>query len=259
MPKHRIKKWHLTITVVGLLAATILVYQAYFKFYIPFQVQQQRSYPVHGIDVSHHQHSIDWSSVKHAALAFAYIKATEGATYQDTSFTTNWNGARDNQLLPGAYHFFTFCRSGADQASNYLTALSRVKQRYPSLPPAVDIELEGNCPLTLTQEQLTVELSNFLYQVHQVTGCKPVIYTTEKFYNAYLAADFSRYPLWLRSLHQPPSAALNGQWKLWQYTHSSKVQGIETLVDQNVFYGSHQQFKAMHCQPLTHQKLKTKP
>ena len=48
-----------------------------------------------GIDVSHHQGSIDWKKVKRAKpdLAFVYVKCTEGKDYVDPKFKVNAEGA----------------------------------------------------------------------------------------------------------------------------------------------------------------------
>src|SRR5262245_5178777 len=67
-----------------------------------------RSDHVVGVDLSHHQGRIDWGKVRASKAAFAFIKATEGATFTDPAFATNWSGARDAGVLRGAYHFFTF-------------------------------------------------------------------------------------------------------------------------------------------------------
>src|SRR5262245_40181704 len=39
-----------------------------------------------GIDVSHFQGTINWTSVHNAGTQFAYMKATEGTTFKDPSF-----------------------------------------------------------------------------------------------------------------------------------------------------------------------------
>ncbi len=50
-------------------------------------------YKVRGIDVSSYQQQINWKSVAQTGeYAFAYIKATEGTTYQDAYFQENWHG-----------------------------------------------------------------------------------------------------------------------------------------------------------------------
>ena len=46
---------------------------------------------IFGIDVSHHQGNINWNKVKKwedNSIQFAYIKATEGATYKNNSKTS---------------------------------------------------------------------------------------------------------------------------------------------------------------------------
>src|SRR6516165_7639969 len=73
-----------------------------------------------GVDVSGHQGDIDWLSLAAGGVAFAYIKATEGGDFRDKQFQKNWDGARTAGMLRGAYHFFTQCRSGADQATNFI-------------------------------------------------------------------------------------------------------------------------------------------
>src|SRR5690349_22453574 len=47
------------------------------------------AYPVHGIDVSHYQAGITWSSVASDGIAFAILKATGGQTYVDPRFAYN--------------------------------------------------------------------------------------------------------------------------------------------------------------------------
>src|SRR6478672_1526789 len=58
------------------------------------------------------------------------------------TFARNLAGAQAAGLVVGAYHFFTFCRPGAEQAANFLKAVPRDR---PMLPPAVDVEFVGNC------------------------------------------------------------------------------------------------------------------
>ena len=80
-------------------------------------------FPVHGVDVSHHQGPIDWRAVAGDGVAFAYVKASQGSRNQDPLFAANWQGARAAGLAVGAYHYFTFCRSGSAQAANFLAAV----------------------------------------------------------------------------------------------------------------------------------------
>ena len=58
-----------------------------------------------GIDVSSHNEHINWSLVKNYGIECAYIKATEGTTYQDSYLNSHYNGAKSVGLLTGFYHF----------------------------------------------------------------------------------------------------------------------------------------------------------
>jgi glycosyl hydrolase family 25 len=59
---------------------------------------------------------VDWGKVAKSDVAFAILKATEGGDYVDETFARNLAGAEAAGLVVGAYHFFTFCRPGEEQA-----------------------------------------------------------------------------------------------------------------------------------------------
>src|SRR5690348_641437 len=141
-----------------------------------------------GIDVSAHQGQVDWAAVAGDGVSSAYLKATEGATFQDPAFATNWRGARAAGLEVGAYHFFTLCRSGQEQARNLLDTLSSVGgvDDQGSLPVVVDLELGGNCSARPPRAQVQAEIQAFTDAVEAETG-RPVTY--------YLLGPFEdRYP-----------------------------------------------------------------
>src|ERR1051325_6657515 len=59
-----------------------------------------------GIDVSSYQgSSINWSSVKNSGVVFAWAKATEGQTVNDSDFTINETHEKPAAFSMGAYHF----------------------------------------------------------------------------------------------------------------------------------------------------------
>ena len=77
-------------TVIAVLLAVGLYQTGILQFNRPSRSQD----PVRGIDVSHHQGSIDWTQVASAKIAFAFIKATEGRDFVDPLFAVNWREAR---------------------------------------------------------------------------------------------------------------------------------------------------------------------
>src|SRR5512138_1505945 len=47
-----------------------------------------------GIDVSKWQDTINWTSVKNAGIAYAFIRLSDGANTKDARFAANWSGAK---------------------------------------------------------------------------------------------------------------------------------------------------------------------
>src|SRR6478672_10021581 len=60
-----------------------------------------------GIDVSHYQLTINWTSVKNAGIAFSWAKATDGATSggDDAYFVSNVTNGKAAGVPMGAYHY----------------------------------------------------------------------------------------------------------------------------------------------------------
>src|SRR5690348_9950938 len=58
-----------------------------------------------GIDVSSYQGSPNWGSIKSCGWQFAFAKATEGVSINDSSYRYNINNAKANGVYVGAYHF----------------------------------------------------------------------------------------------------------------------------------------------------------
>lgn len=213
---------------VSILLACVLAAGGYLYFmgYSP----DRSSYPVRGIDVSNHQGAIDWPRVAAADVAFAIIKATEGGDFVDKSFARNLEGARSAGLAAGAYHFFTFCRPGADQAANFIATVPRDR---PLLPPVVDIEFGGNCPDRPSSEKFAAELKAFLDPVEAAFGKPAIVYAIGEAADAYggVIPDRRR---WVRSLAMHPG---HEDWLYWQYHNKGRVDGIEGNVDLNVLQG----------------------
>jgi len=190
----------------------------------------ERHYPFQGIDVSHHQGHIDWSKLPRQGVDFAYIKATEGADHADGRFSINWRAAHAAGIRRGAYHFFTLCRSGRDQAAHFVR---HVPAEAAALPPAVDLEFPGNCRHRPSRAKFHKELGDFLRIVEARYGKRAVLYLTPHFDKRYrVSANFER-PLWLRSLGSKPRFGARG-WNIWQTSSSRRLDGVRGRVDWNV-------------------------
>lgn len=201
--------------------------------------------PIRGVDVSHYQGDIDWDILAKEDIKFAYIKATEGSQYKDEMFDANWEKAKNCGLRIGAYHFFSLDSPGKNQAENFCSTVTAVEGM---LPPVVDIEPYGNYqnPEGLDKEKMITELDAYLKAVESFYGTKPVIYTTEEWWQV-LQEDFGGYNLWIRNVYGKPDSSTN--WTFWQYSNRhvlSGYSGEERYIDMNVFSGDEKEFDSYH-------------
>jgi lysozyme len=180
----------------------------------------------YGIDVSHHQGRIGWKEVAADEVAFAYIKATEGGDFLDDRFVANWAAAGEAGLDRGAYHFFTLCTPGIEQAQHFLSVLPEDAE----LAPAVDLELAGNCSDQPTREAVLDELGAFLDAVEATVGREVLLYLGDDFEDRYEVRDHLDRPLWLRRLVLRPSQT----WTVWQASGQARIEGIDGPVDLDV-------------------------
>ena len=208
------------------LALAVGALQVYAKYWHP----SERRYPVQGIDISHHQGRIDWQALPSQGVDFAYIKASEGGDHRDGRFAQNWAGAANARIARGAYHFFTLCRSGAEQAANFIAA---VPNDADALPPAVDLEYLGNCGGRPAIGDFHAELAAYIRLVETHYRKPVLLYLTAEFDAAYQVSAHVRRPLWLRRLVFEPDFGAR-PWRIWQASNFRRLRGIEGRVDWNV-------------------------
>ncbi len=190
-----------------------------------------------GIDVSHHQGSIDWSQVGGSGTRFAIAKATEGRTYVDPMYTTNRTGAEMAGLAFGAYHFARPDDTPDDavvEADHFVD----VAQLEPgNLIPVLDIERTGG----LSQAQVTQWILTWLDRVTERLGVRPMVYTSPNGWqtrtgDTTAVVDAGYTTLWVAhwgvSAPTVPAADWGGNgWTFWQYGDCGAVPGIDGCVD----------------------------
>ena len=187
---------------------------------------------VYGIDVSHHQKQIDWKKVsqhENPKIEFVYMKASEGVTHKDSRFKYNYKNAKSNGLRVGVYHFFSPTTLAKDQFREF-------KKTYPKdgsdLPVLVDCEQMGE-----STDKYFRELYIFLDLCEKYYKKKPIIYSTQRFYNTYLKYKVQDYQLMIgryNNKKNQPELLDNQNWTIWQFTEKGKVSGITKEVDINI-------------------------
>jgi len=234
------KKSKITIAILGgiiilVTAICILLYNGILWFNNPSKTE----FPVRGADVSAYQGVIDWTVLSKQGIQFAYVKATEGSSFVDERFGTNFENAQKTDLLIGAYHFFSYDSSGLTQAENFISVVPRIEKM---LPPVVDIEFYGDKeknPLSKTDTQAI--LAVLLNKLENHYGIRPIIYVTQKSYELYIKGSYQDYSIWIRDVFLKPDLGDHREWTFWQYSNRGKLQGYtgeEKFIDMNVFHGS---------------------
>jgi lysozyme len=190
-------------------------------------------FPVWGVDVSHHQGTIDWSAVAgDGRVRFAYVKATEGLTFVDPSFARNFAGARARGLRVGAYHYFSFCTPGVAQAEHFLSVVPADAR---DLPAALDVEWGGQCSVPPARDALLREIAAWSDVVERRLGKRPIVYVTGDGYRALLRGSGLPNILWIRDLTREPAPEAGEAWALWQFHARGRVEGVSGPVDLDAY------------------------
>ena len=187
-----------------------------------------------GFDVSEYQGEINWEQTYHIEeafeLSYVFIRASAGKDRIDSRFEENWKGAKARQLIRGAYHYYRPNENSKEQATNFINNVTLQKG---DLPPILDIE---KLPKTQSVARLKIGLRNWLTAVEKHYGVKPIIYSGESYYKDFLKEEFSAYPLWIANYNFWRND-LESDWQFWQFTEKAKIEGIDGMVDLNIFNG----------------------
>ena len=191
-------------------------------------------FPVKGIDVSHHNGTIDFGRVAADTVEFVMIKATEGVDMVDSCMARNYDGAVAAGLKVGFYHFFRFDRGGVRQGRHFLAVTD---SRPTDMPLVIDVETSGNPE---TDYYMVVGRLRDMIGYMKRRDKRVMIYCNRKTYNTYIRGNYDDIDLWMASEHDADD---NGDARhLWQHSHNGHVDGISTPVDINTFNGDRDAF-----------------
>ena len=197
-----------------------------------------------GIDVSHYQGNVDWQQVKKDGVNFAYLKATDGITFQDPRYTHNKDTLIQLHLPHGSYHFFEANDDPILQAKNFLKTTGTKM----ILPPVLDIEISKGQTAELIKSRVKI----WLDYVEKQTACRPMIYSYGDFWETYMKDEFSAYKFWLADYAPRPNLP-SGQdtWEFWQKSQTSQLNGIKGNVDLDIFNGDSTKLQTLFCKQST--------
>lgn len=188
---------------------------------------QMAGYKTQGLDISHHQEKVNWTRVD-PKYKFIILKATEGQNFLDTDFLYNWNNARLNGFVVGAYHFFTMTSSGAAQADFYI---SKVSDSDKTLPPIIDLEISTK---KYKKKDVMKNLEEMVDKLEKHYKKRVIFYVNYNTYNAYIKGEFPKNKIWITDYKYFPRIKEHNRWIIWQVSRRGRIDGIPGFTDKNV-------------------------
>ncbi|WP_030218969.1 lysozyme [Streptomyces bikiniensis] len=207
-----------------------------------------RAAQTEGVDVSSHQGNVAWTTLWNSGVRWAYVKATEGTYYKNTSFAQQYDGSYDVGMIRGAYHFATpDTASGAAQADYFVDNGGGWSKDGRTLPGVLDIEWNpyGATCYGKTQSGMVAWIRDFLDRYKARTGRDAVLYTATSWWTQ-CTGNHSGFaatnPLWI-ARYASSVGELPAGWPyhtMWQYTSTGPVVG-----DHNRFNGDLSRVRAL--------------
>lgn len=198
-----------------------------------------------GIDVSHYQGKINWKKVEFVndkyPIEFVFVRATQGNDDNDSQFENNWLECKRNNIIRGAYHYYRPNENSLEQAENFIKT---VKLSKGDLPPVLDIE---KLPKEQSIENLKIGLKRFLNKIEEHYEVRPIIYSSQRYYEDFLKDEFSEYTFWIAN-YNFIDAEVNNEYLIWQFTEQAKIKGIQEKVDVNIFNGSYEDLRDLRIE-----------
>lgn len=163
--KHR--RWGITglaVAVVLIIVATV----AYFALRNPRPSVHR--YPVLGVQLTQSDGTQNFTSLHKQGVTFAYLKATQGSSYFDDDFNTNYSAGIASSVDVGVYHYFSFDSTPTAQADSFF---KHVGSNTGTLPIGVYVTAYTELP---SRERLSQNLQQFVNLLTQhYTGRRVVI------------------------------------------------------------------------------------
>ncbi|MFI9205627.1 lysozyme [Streptomyces sp. NPDC053048] len=203
---------------------------------------------VEGVDVSSHNGHVSWSKLWNNGSRFAYVKSTEGTSYTNPYFGSQYNGAYREGMIRGAYHFaLPDNSSGAAQADFFADHGGGWSSDGKTLPGVLDMEYNpyGNQCYGMSAGRLIDWMEDFFDTYRERTGRDAVLYTSTGWWKKCTGnhSGFGGWnPLWIPR-YGSSSGELPAGWgfyTFWQYTDSGPTVG-----DHNRFNGSYSRLKSL--------------
>ncbi|WP_050608217.1 GH25 family lysozyme [Clostridium niameyense] len=181
-----------------------------------------------GVDISNNnQRPIDFTKIRKSGVEIVYLKATEGATFQDPYCNEYYNRAKATGLKVGLYHFLVGTSSPESQAQNFY-----------NMHKGKTLEIMSNLDIERNNFNVMDYALRFIKKFKELSGRDVSVYASPYFINNNLDIRLKQYPLWVA--HYGVSKPMAN--KVWgstyaghQFTERGTIPGIPGICDINNF------------------------
>ena len=195
-----------------------------------------------GIDVSKHQGTIDWNLVAQDGVEFAFIRVGyrgygTGKLMEDEFFEENIKGALSAGIKTGVY-FYSQAVTEEELLEEAAFVLEKIAPYKIECPVVFDVErvsgAEGRMDALSVEERTSLAL--LFCQTIEQAGYKPMIYHNTEMGVMLLRLEvLEAYGKWFAAYSD--KFYYPYEYKIWQYSQSGTVQGIQGNVDLNISFG----------------------
>ncbi|HHV11164.1 MAG TPA: hypothetical protein GXX75_12885 [Clostridiales bacterium] len=186
---------------------------------------------IKGIDVSKWQGNIDWSKVKNDGVEFAMIRSSYGSNSLDPKFETNYQGAKDNGIAVGVYHYsYATTVAKAKTEVDFLIKTLEGKQfEYP-----ICLDLEDKAQMSLDKKTIA-NIALVYFDALEEAGYYPMLYSSKGWFTGKLYdASLDVFDRWVAQWSDV--LTYTGELGMWQYSAKGSVSGISGDVDLDISY-----------------------
>ena len=197
-----------------------------------------------GIDVSSWQKVIDWEQVKASGVEFAMIRLgyrgyEQGVLSMDKYATANLDGAIAAGLDVGVYFFSqALTPQEAEEEAYYVVENLKPYQAHITMPVVYDWEHVSDADARsadMRDPDILTDCTLAFLQTVEAAGYRPMVYFNRTQSWKYLnLEELTDYEFWLAAYTQRMDFPY--KIKMWQYTNTGSVPGIEGDCDINIYF-----------------------
>ncbi len=218
-----------TISAMGVGSATISVIVNDGK-QAECKITVEKAY-IKGIDVSKWQGTIDWSKVKNDGIEFAMIRSSYGSSSLDPKFETNYQGAKENDIAVGVYHY-SYATTVAAAKTEVMFLIKTLQGKQFEYPISLDLEDKAQ---TVLDKKTLADIALVYFDALTEAGYYPMLYSSKgwfigKLYDPSLNVFDRWVAQWSNTL------TYTGALGMWQYSATGSVSGISGNVDLDISF-----------------------